>query len=407
MGKKYISEGKKWIQYWTTPEAGERLFLLIWIVFLTRETLMTTMFSMSGTFYNAVTLITVGGIAVKVFCYDSYRMSELAMVMALGGVAVMVAVRSGYQEPLFWAILVVGAKGVSFRKIIKTYVVVSGTIVGIAFVASLLDVIVNLQYEVVKEGVGEYVRNSFGIIYPTDFAAHIFFLMVIFFYLMGGRAKLWHYIFCVGIAAAVYLLCRTRLDTGCMMIAIILYGAVHYRGKHCQRIKKIYHPDGWIKRYGVWSMPVAAFSITLATILYNPGSTFWINLDKIMTNRLNLGQSGLNNYGIKLFGQPVPMIGNGGSTVLPGTYFFIDSSYLFVLLRYGLLFLVLVLATYFLCCKKYRDDRHFLIMIALVSLNCMIAHHLIELAYCPFALALFARRDNISESRNSEQKYIG
>ena len=43
-----------------------------------------------------------------------------------------------------------------------------------------------------------------------------------------------------------------------------------------------------------------------------------------------------------------------------------------------------------ICCYKNRHDRYFLYAIALVSVNCMIAHHIIQIEYNPFALALLA-----------------
>lgn len=87
------------------------------------------------------------------------------------------------------------------------------------------------------------------------------------------------------------------------------------------------------------------------------------------------------------------MNGNGFSTKTPNwdKYFFVDCSYIYNYLRYGLVFLLVLLIVYVACCKKYYDDKYFLLTVALISLNCMIAHHLIELAYNPFALALFAK----------------
>ena len=36
----------------------------------------------------------------------------------------------------------------------------------------------------------EKVRNSFGFIYATDFAAHIFYLVLMYFYLRSGKFNL-------------------------------------------------------------------------------------------------------------------------------------------------------------------------------------------------------------------------
>ena len=302
LGKECIGKIKYMLQDWAAPEAGERLFLCVWILFLARENLATTMFPMPGIFYNVVSLATVGGVALKLICYDSYRLPELAAVILIGGTAVFVVLRSDYQEPLFWMVILIGARGVSFRKILKTYFIVSASVVGLAFAASMLGVIANLQYTLGSRG----IRNSFGIIYPTDFAAHLFFLMVIFFYLRGERVKGWQYMICLVTAVLVYVFCNTRLDVSCMILAVVLYMGIN-RGKRSGRnIKEKYRPAGFIKKYAMYSMPAAALFMSVLTLLFKAGGTFWQRLDEIMSNRLSLGQMGLREYGIKLFGQQVP-----------------------------------------------------------------------------------------------------
>ena len=82
------------------------------------------------------------------------------------------------------------------------------------------------------------------------------------------------------------------------------------------------------------------------------------------------------------------MIGAGGTTIFPDNYFFIDCSYILVCLRYGVIALLLLLIVYSLSCIKNKKDIYFLYAITLVSINCVIAHHILELEYNPFALAL-------------------
>lgn len=50
-----------------------------------------------------------------------------------------------------------------------------------------------------------------------------------------------------------------------------------------------------------------------------------------------------------------------------------------------------------MCCKKFQNDPYFIVVIILISINCMIAHHIIELTYNPFALALFATAPHLEQ----------
>lgn len=103
-----------------------------------------------------------------------------------------------------------------------------------------------------------------------------------------------------------------------------------------------------------------------------------------------MGKSGLKQFGLSLFGKDVPMEGMGGSLQHTKPYFFIDCSYLFVLLRYGVLFLGIVFVIYGVTCYKRREDTALMLTILLLAVSSAIDQHLLEEAYNPFGYALFA-----------------
>jgi hypothetical protein len=131
-----------------------------------------------------------------------------------------------------------------------------------------------------------------------------------------------------------------------------------------------------------------SFAVTLA---YKKDSDFWTKLNKIVSNRLNLGLQGIQEYGYTLWGQTIDMKGAGSSTIELKDYFFIDCSYILVCLRYGLVAFLLLLIVFSAICIKNRNDLYFLYAITLLAINCVIAHHILELEYHPFALALLSQ----------------
>lgn len=396
---KYRLRGKV-EQYLFVSDAGYQLYLLAFLINLLGESLSTTMFHVPGKILLLIKFATITLIGVKLLWFDFLQKKELLYFAGLMGVAMLIWVSSGYSEVFMWGILLIGAKNVPFRKILQVYLIVSFVVVFLAFSASLLGVIENLQY--IGDG-SRGIRNSFGIVYTTDFAAHIFYMMLAYFYLKSGKTKIWDYIGAGVAAALVYFFCQTRLDVTCMFILIAGYWYIEYRKKKvCFSIKSKYsHKKVW-EKYGIYSMPAAAAFMTLLTVLH--GRVQVLNqIDTFLTGRLGLGHRGLEQYGIRLFGQYILMIGNGNTTTRPANYFFVDCSYLYVLLRYGIIFLIILIGVYIACCKKYHKDVYFILTIALISLNCMIAHHIIEPAYNPFAFALLAamdKRENLLEKRN-------
>lgn len=326
-------------------------------------------------------------VGLKILLYDHYSVKQF-LLLALALACICLVLRSsGSINPFFWLLLIAGSRNIKFEKILKVYLAINVTIVLLAFCASSLDVIENLRYKTEKRG----IRNSFGIIYPTDFGAHIFFMFLTFCYLKGEKLKYYHYGITILAAALVYRFSNARLDSGCTLALALLFSLGNWI-VHSRKVSwniKILWERGWNK-LGMWVMPIlSVFSIGI-TVIYQRNSSAWQALNEIVSNRLELGRRGIDEYGWSLFGQPLTLVGFGGSVGEQSNYNFVDCSYVYMLLRHGILFVVLMVVIFAICCYKNRHDRYFLYAIALVSVNCMIAHHIIQIEYNPFALALLA-----------------
>lgn len=358
--------------------SGEKLFLFAFCIYLTAETLTTTMFPVPWNVIKLGRTMALALIIVKIIGFDCLEFRRLLWIALLLASALAVKVFAGYWEPFRWVLLLAGAHEVSFHKILRSYLVISLSVLLYAFTGSLLGIIVNLQYDAGARG----VRNSFGIIYPTDFAAHVFFLLLVFLYIKRDKVKTSVYICFLAIAGLIFYFCSARLDSLCICLLTLSH---MWLGKQTRRKKDSLFP------FAVYSMPVLMSVMWLLTILFAQGGTFITEIDQLLSSRLYMQEKGFSEYGVRLFGQFIRMAGNGGSVTLPADYFFIDCSYFYILLQYGIFFLLSVFAVYIVICKKQKQDAYFVLAILLLSVNCVISHHLLEVAYNPFALALFAR----------------
>ena len=77
------------------------------------------------------------------------------------------------------------AKGLDLKDIIKCYFVFCWILIVGTFLCCHMGLLENMVS--FRE---EKVRNSFGFIYATDFAAHIFYLVLMYFYLRSGKFNL-------------------------------------------------------------------------------------------------------------------------------------------------------------------------------------------------------------------------
>lgn len=377
---------KKYEQYLDDSHTGEILFFTGFIIQLVRSLWITTMFPYSGLIGKLCLILSLMLIGSKILLYDIYTLKEFFICGGLMICVLAVYLNSRYLDPFLWFLIIVGCKDISFEKILKVYLIITGAIVFLAFCAALLGVIENLRYET-----GRGIRIAFGSVYVTDFAAHIFYMILVYCYLEGERLKAYHYIGIAVIAGVVYYFCKTRLDSICILLIAIIFGLNHWlmrpgiKRKRLQRIWK----KSW-KWGGIFVIPVLAFFSIIATAFYSENSRFLNIINHVISGRLSLGKTGLEKYGISLFGQTVDMIGAGGTTEFPSDYFFIDCSYVHVLLRYGAIFTVILLAIYMFCSYKNKHDIYFLFAIFMVAVNSVIAHHILDLAYNPFACVLLA-----------------
>lgn len=374
-------------QYVALQENGERLFLLAFFVYVIVASLQTTTFRINESAVIVIKLAVTGCVLFKIIAFDSYSAKELYLAAWLLGDAVAVRVFSSYEEVFYFVVLLIGAKNIAFDKILKVYLLVSAAVLLSAFIASRLDIIEDLVY--VRAFWGE--RNSFGTVYPTDFAAHIFFLLSAGYYVIRKKLQTYHIILGFGLCAIVYYYCKTRLDCITMVLLLLGLWRIHKDNGLSADGNRNNVFDFLYKKTPCFG--VAAFAIMYGlSLFYMKNVPVFRFIDELLSGRLRLGNQGLQEYGFSFFGQHVAVSGNGGSVVAPVNYFFIDSSYLLVYLCYGAVFLALILFIHYSCCKKYADDRYYLLILSVIALNCMMAHHMIDVVYNPFYLALLAKK---------------
>lgn len=118
--------------------SAQWLFLLALAIYLTGAVLSSTMFPIPGICWKLCRLTAIGLIVWKVVQFDCFTMRETIFIAFLFTNVLLVKAVAGYSEPLYWAIFLTGAKDVSFEKILKSYFVISLSIILFAFAASML-----------------------------------------------------------------------------------------------------------------------------------------------------------------------------------------------------------------------------------------------------------------------------
>lgn len=380
---------------------GRFLFLFAFALLIFEYTLWTTMIPISSSVHNALRYFCVALLLVKIILFDSVSVKNILIITGMLAIGVFCMFATGTKEVLFWMVAIIAAKNVDFDRILKIWLAVSIAVIVSAIVLSLAGVIVDLQYsnphkDFFERFSGEY-RHALGIKHPTDFAAHVFNIMIVSFYLLRNKLKAWMILIGVLVAAIVFFFTSARLDVICMLGLCFWYLLFDVRKKHAKKFKitRVINPF-------CFAMPICAIVMTVFTFLFDPVTGKFSELNTMLSNRLKFGSQTIGEFGLAPFGVKARLIGFGGTTTTPEGYNFIDCSYLKIALLYGVVTVVVVLIIGTVICIRNRHNKYMLASMVFISISAMISHHLMELAYVVFFLALFAKTEKKEEIYNYE-----
>lgn len=291
---------------------------------------------------------------------------------------------AGKYEYYVLCVLIVGMTGRSFKMLLSLAFTIGTAMMAVTFAASQMGIIEDLVYE--------GGRHSFGIIYCTDCAAHILFLMIIYLFLRIESLNVVEYAALL-LVCAIMMMTKAQSDIFCgflLMACVLIY-----------RLTRRWHKTKFVRvlcsilSFSFIIGAAAIFAITLGFDRNN--KELRKKMQYSLIRRLEMNQEALRDHPFSLFGSQIEEHGFGGRTKnLPGwdEYFFIDCSYirLFVIGGALLFVMILLVMTYAqLRCFAYRRYG-FLMLLTIVALACFLEHHLMEYYYNVFPLMAFSGR---------------
>ena len=305
----------------------------------------------------------------------SYKYLILSILLLLSGV--LVYFQTNRLNFLVYSMLLVLLVNVDMKVVLRNYVVVAGILVVGVFLLSLVGMIPNLQYN--RAGV---IRNSFGFIYPTDFASHCFYLFLAVSYLLKDKFIWTRSLFGVLLSAFIIKYCDARLNALSILLATVIFIYFYYSNGKKLKIFALLP----------YSAVVFASIVTYLSYKFSWSNPFLVSVNKLITGRLALGRNAFDTFGVHLFGtRNVQFIGSGGKTESVIGYNYVDSSYVQMLFTYGIVPVVLLLIIYVVASRKqYKDGQYLLVAIlSLIAFNCMIEAFWFVPTYNIFMFLLF------------------
>lgn len=305
----------------------------------------------------------------------SYKYLILSILLLLSGA--LVYFQTNRLNFLVYSMLLVLLVNVDMKVVLRNYVVVAGILVVGVFLLSLVGMVPNLQYN--RAGV---IRNSFGFIYPTDFASHCFYLFLAISYLLKDKFIWTRSLFGVLLSAFIIKYCDARLNAMSILLATVIFIYFYYSNGKKLKIFALLP----------YSAVVFASTVTYLSYKFSWSNPFLVSINKLITGRLALGRNAFDTFGVHLFGtRNVQFIGSGGKTESVIGYNYVDSSYVQMLFTYGIVPVVLLIIIYVVASRKqYKDGQYLLVAIlSLIAFNCMIEAFWFVPTYNIFMFLLF------------------
>jgi len=374
---------------------GEQLYLITFSIYLFFAFLRNSTFNpfIGSRIFNLVSYLVFAILVFKIFFFDNYNLKCLVIILICLLISLVSWRMSSSNLIIVMTAFILAARNVSFREIIKWYFIINLIFLLMVILFALFGVIQNLVYTVK----GRQDRYSLGISYPTDLASHVLYLILANAYINFNKLN-WHYYFSYFLIAMILkIITDARLSIICILLTIpVLY--IAQKAQLGNKVARIFTSFFWI------ITPISAAITFFSTYFFDNRNKIFYFIDHLLSGRLSYGKTALNLYPIKMFGQKIIEQGFGGNfgKMLSNSgsygYFYIDSSYMRLILIYGfLVFIVFISMMIFISIRETLKGNYILPAILLIiTISCIVEQHLLELTYNPFLLVLLStQKDNL------------
>lgn len=274
-------------------------------------------------------------------------------------------------------LIILAGRNIDFKKIMKVTLFVLIILNIFIFISSLIGIIDDRIY---IQGVR--IRHSFGFIYSNMPNKAFLTITMLLVYLRDRKISIAEIIVLLGINYWLFVLTTTR--AAFLITAIVLIFALFFK---YVKIGKFF--SGMFSLFTPYSVVIAIFGIFLCSYYYGE----FIVLDKlndILTQRLQLGHEALGTYNLSLLGQSIPdFIGPEQIYVNPNLeYNYVDSAYLQMLLKNGILFISIICIEFALLGYKIirQRDYYLAFMIIIIAVNAITEPQFLHINFNPFIL---------------------
>ena len=290
-------------------------------------------------------------------------------------------------------LVIVACANRDIKKIVKIVMICGVSVIAVAFVLSRFGLIEDLTW---TRPDNTFARHAFGMNYCTDLACHVMFLIFLYMFYQKGKLRWWEYAIILLLCLINVLFVDGRIALFCTLAAVGGCLVKTFLDKKNCRV-----PAGLMRLWGgalLAAFVIGAGIVFAADLFYSEDPGMWYNQSVSLGNRLWTNHVLFKELPVTLFGTYFLQVGWGGVSGPLDYYFWVDCSYSRVFAMYGIVAfgIYLALLTGIQLRLKKRGAYFAMFLMALVAIDCMMEHHMIEVSFNTFLLLAFADLDGFS-----------
>ena len=258
------------------------------------------------------------------------------------------------------------ARDIPFKRIARVAFVEMAVLICFVIVTALLGITTDALYEVGSE---RGTRHALGFGHPNTAPAFSVFAFFLWAYLRGKRYSWGDAAGMLAIEGFLFYLTNSRSAFILAILLVVLMMACHYA------------PDSWsksrlLKVLGIGSVLIVATFTLVLCVVYDPEINWMSQLNSLLSGRIQLSHTALEDFGVPLLGQNITFDGGSnynrytGKWVTGSSTHIVDDLYVRILVNCGALYFLASLALSTLTTHRlYKQGQfHVLAIIWVIAL---------------------------------------
>jgi len=360
------------------------LFLLAYIMYLAELIFFSSMF-------GEIEKLQLGFKIIRNFCYclillkvvldfifKEFKVKECYLIIIITVFLIVITKNTGNKSILIYWFFIIAAHDIKLELIVRIALLVHLFCMSIIITSSLMDI---LQDRIYTRNMNE-TRYSIGYQYTTDSSNYFLHMILMYIYIKKDKIS-WEAIGFLGICnLLLFKITDTRSVFFTVTITLLIVSLLKIF-KFLRMNNRLY------KTVSTVCVPILSSIILYLTFSFNSEIQWMNDLNKKINTRLQLGNDAYKTYGLHLLGQNIQWIGGANEyDAIKKSYNYVDSSYVQIILNFGVLFFILLCIGFIILGRKAakNNDIYLCLILIIISVHSVLDPQLIWMAFNPFIL---------------------